>query len=315
MILFTADWHFKLGQKNVPKEWALNRYNLFFDIISNLESDISLHVIGGDIFDRVPSMEELQLYFQFIRGVKVRTIIFDGNHEATRKYKTFFTLLAEITKVINPLVEVVTTTTEYENFTILPYCDLHKKGAIEACNPSKALMTHVRGEIPPHVVPEVDLERFDPFPVVYTGDLHSHSNTQRNLVYPGSPMTIGFHRTKVKTGGLLIDPEDMTKWEWIEFKLPQLIRLTVDNPDDMVKTEYDHTIYELEGDVSELSGVKNSELLDKKVVKRTSVSALDLSSAASNIDEELVLYLDKILGLPKSRIDQIMKEHNGTISN
>ena len=30
MILFTADWHLKLGQKNVPVAWASKRYEEFF---------------------------------------------------------------------------------------------------------------------------------------------------------------------------------------------------------------------------------------------------------------------------------------------
>ena len=60
------------------------------------------------------------------------------------------------------------------------------------------LFTHVRGEIPPHVVPEVDLERFDKFKTVFAGDLHAHENTQRNIVYPGSPMTTSFHRNEVQ---------------------------------------------------------------------------------------------------------------------
>ena len=33
MNLFTADWHIKLGQKNVPIPWACTRYKLFFDKI------------------------------------------------------------------------------------------------------------------------------------------------------------------------------------------------------------------------------------------------------------------------------------------
>jgi len=49
----------------------------------------------------------------------------------------------------------------------------------------------------PHVKPEVDLDRFEDFPVVFAGDLHAHSNTQRNIVYPGSPMTTSFHRKEV----------------------------------------------------------------------------------------------------------------------
>ena len=66
MILFTADWHLKLGQKNVPLEWACARYKLFFDQVKALESDCDMHIIGGDLFDRVPSMDELTLYFDFI---------------------------------------------------------------------------------------------------------------------------------------------------------------------------------------------------------------------------------------------------------
>ena len=71
MILFTADWHIKLGQKNVPVEWAKNRYNLFFEQVYSLEQQCNMHIIGGDLFDRLPNMEELELYFSFIRKVKM----------------------------------------------------------------------------------------------------------------------------------------------------------------------------------------------------------------------------------------------------
>ena len=187
MILFTADWHIKLGQKNVPREWALNRYKLFFEQISSLENQCNMHVIGGDLFDRLPNMEELELYFSFIRGVKIPTLIYDGNHEATKKNKTFFTQLKQVTRDINPLVKIVDMS-YYDNdfgFGVLPYADLHRKNAIELFDTNKPLFTHVRGEIPPHVKPEVDLDRFEDFPVVFAGDLHAHSNTQRNIVYPG----------------------------------------------------------------------------------------------------------------------------------
>ena len=53
MILFTADWHLKLGQKNVPREWALNRYKMFFEQVHSLEKQCNMHVIGGELFDRV----------------------------------------------------------------------------------------------------------------------------------------------------------------------------------------------------------------------------------------------------------------------
>ena len=104
MILFTADWHIKLGQKNVPLPWACSRYEMFFEQIEDAvkEHNITLHIIGGDLFDRVPSMDELTLYFDFVKNTNVETIIFDGNHEATKKNKTFFTNLKRVTKELPP---------------------------------------------------------------------------------------------------------------------------------------------------------------------------------------------------------------------
>ena len=82
---------------------------------------------------------------------------------------------------------------------------------------------------------------------------------------------------------------------WEEFKLPQLIRQTVtSDPNDMVATDFDHTIYEVEGDIQDLAAVKNSELLDKKVVKRKSEASLIMDKDMT-IQEELVEYLTYIL--------------------
>jgi len=310
MILFTADWHIKLGQKNVPVSWACTRYQLFFQQIQEAidEHGVTLHIIGGDLFDRVPSMDELTLYFDFVKQQKVRTIIYDGNHEATRKNHTFFSNLIRATNSINPLVEVVTETYYEDNWCILPYADLHKKNQIENIE-ADVLFTHVRGEIPPHVVPEVDLERFDKFDVVFAGDLHAHENTQRNIVYPGSPMTTSFHRNEVQTGFLVINPNQMQDWSWHPFELPQLIRKTVENPDDMVPTDFHHTIYELTGDVQDLAKVKNSDLLDKKVVKREVEATLELHGDMT-ISDELALYLKEIMGLDENKVKNIMGVFN-----
>jgi hypothetical protein len=247
-------------------------------------------------------MDELTLYFDFVKNVKCRTIIFDGNHEATRKHKTFFTNLKRVTEELNPHVKVITETYYEDNWAILPYADLHRKKSIEEIS-AEYLFTHVRGEIPPHVVPEVDLERFDKFKTVFAGDLHAHSNTQRNIVYPGSPMTTSFHRNLVTTGYILI--EDNWDWTWHEFDLPQLLRKTVTNPDEMIQTDFHHTIYEIEGDVSDLSNIKNNELLDKKVIKRKTEATLILDKEMT-IEEELNEYLSYILELEESKTKNIL---------
>ena len=315
MILFTADWHVKLGQKNVPIKWAINRYRYFFEQVNELESQCSMHIIGGDLFDRLPNMEELELYFSFIRRVTIPTIIFDGNHEATKKNKTFFTQLKQVSRDINPLINVVDISyiDEELGYGILPYADLHRKGAIDHFDKTKPLFTHVRGEIPPHVKPEIDLDLFEDFPIVFAGDLHSHSNTQRNIVYPGSPMTTSFHRNLVKTGYILINENDWS-WMWEEFHLPQLIRKTVRSEAEMIPTDFHHTIYEIEGDIQDLANVKNSDLLDKKVVVRQSETSLIMDKEMT-IQEELIEYLTYILQIKEDKIPDIIGTYNDYTSN
>ena len=59
-----------------------------------------MSILLVDLFDRVPSMDELSLYFDFIRGVTIPTVIYDGNHEATRKNSTFFLSLDKLPQTL-----------------------------------------------------------------------------------------------------------------------------------------------------------------------------------------------------------------------
>lgn len=305
--LLIADVHIKLGQKNVPREWALNRYDMFFDQVAKVEKEVDEIIIPGDLFDRMPTLDELALYFKFVTQRTKRTIISTGNHEATKKGKSFFTELKGVTERLNPHVEIVVDgILEEDDYYVVPY-EFIKNKALWQSLASKYVFTHVRGEIPPHVKPEIELEWLDKFPIVFAGDLHSHSNSQRNIVYPGSPMTTSFHRNEVSTGYIII--EDDWTWKWEPFDLPQLIRKTVSDPSEMVPTDFHHTIYELEGNIKDLSGVGNSELLDKKLVKRSSDTALVLDKKMT-ISEELTEYLRYIQELSDSEIDGIMEVFN-----
>ncbi|RZK39918.1 MAG: hypothetical protein EOO61_06855 [Hymenobacter sp.] len=309
MILFTADLHIKIGQKNVPVEWAKNRYKLFIEQMVEAEKGCDLHIMGGDIFDKMPNLEELDIYWKMVRACSIRTLIYAGNHEATKKGKTFFSTLKEITNALNPLVTVIDEIYEEENFIIVPYEFIHVKGVWDSLDKSKALFSHIRGEIEPHVKPEIDLDLIADFHTVYLGDLHSHSNCQRNLVYPGSPMVTSFHRHPVSTGYIHIDSSDLSRWTWHEFHLPQLLRKTVDDQSEMVPTYPDHTIYELEGSVVDLSGVKNSELLDKKLVRRATDTTLILDKNMT-IADELVEYFRYVLQLPEDQIEEALTKYH-----
>jgi len=304
-ILFSSDWHLKLNVKNIPNEWAINRYNLLFSQIHTLENQVELHVIGGDIFDRLPNMAELELFFKFVKDCSIRTLMYSGNHEALRKNTTFLTHLKEVVNSINPLVQIIDDFYSEDNWDIIPYNKLRQPwpnftGGI--------LFTHVRGEIPPHVKPEIDLTLLDRWEKCFVGDLHSTSNSQRNLVYPGAPVSTSFHRNKIETGVIILDTVSK-EHNWVKLEVPQLIRRTIQVGEELVAGDYDLIIYEVEGDISELHKVENSELLDKKITKRSSETSLILSAEMSMV-EELREYLLYILQIPEDKIDKILGEYN-----
>ena len=123
-------------------------------------------------------------------------------------------------------------------------------------------------------------------------------------------MTTTFHRTPTKTGVIIFESRTGS-YDWVPLKLPQLIRKTVENEDEMVKTDFDHTIYELTGDISKLSKAsKPNPLLDKKVVKRVVDAKIDFSKTDS-LEGELLLYLKEVKGIDKS--DSIVSTFNDYI--
>jgi DNA repair exonuclease SbcCD nuclease subunit len=317
-ILFTADIHIKLGAKNVPVEWAKLRYYELINDLATLQKQCDLLVIGGDIFDKLPNMEELEIYYELVARCEIPTLIYSGNHESIKKNTTFFTYLKSVTKRINKLVTVIDeyyTHFEYSNegpgtpiFNIIPYNKLKEYEKTPVDFHAPLLFTHVRGAIEPHVKPEVDLTIFDPWQTVLAGDLHSYENSQRNILYPGSPVTTSFHRNVVDTGVIVFDT-DTHEHVWQKLVLPQLIRKTVKAGDDMPATDYHHTIYEVEGDLAELGAMADSDLIDKKLLKRETDTALILDPKMT-MAEELKEYLLYILQLSEDKADEVVQVFN-----
>jgi DNA repair exonuclease SbcCD nuclease subunit len=305
-VLFIADVHIKLGQKNVPVQWAKNRFDMLWQQLSDLQSECDLFVIGGDIFDKLPNMEELETYFDLVNSCRIPTIIYAGNHEAVKKDTTFLSNLKQVTNRLNSKVEIIDDFYSLDNMDFIPYNKLKEFEKASHLTQGNICFTHVRGEIPPHVKPEMDLELFASYDVVLAGDLHSYENSQKNILYPGSPVTTSFHRHNVDTGVILLDTNTL-EHEWRKLQLPQLIRRTVAVHDPKPPTDYDHTIYQVEGDMQELGELEDSELIDRKVIKRDSDSALILDKEMS-ISEEIREYLAYILELPDATIENVLKE-------
>ena len=308
-ILFTADLHIKLGQKNVPRKWQRNRYRLLFKEIHKLEEKADLLILGGDIFDRLPTIEELEHYFLLIKDIKIPTIIYPGNHEMTTKKKSFLSNLKDVSLSINSNIEIITESCNRYGLDIIPYNDI--KTFIPKNFSSDILCTHVRGAILPHVKPEIDLKKLNRWKIVLAGDLHAYSNSQRNILYPGSPLSTSFHRKPITNGVILFDTETKVH-RWVDLKLPQLIRKTVQSEKEMIKTSYDHTIYELEGDIQALAKVNiDNDLLDKKIINKNTEAKINLKDLT--IIQELELYLKTILNLKDKNIHHILGVYRDTI--
>lgn len=321
-VLYTADWHIKLGQNKVPIPWQTSRFHSLVDELNGafLKHNCDLHVIGGDIFDvAAPNPEEYELYYDLVAKLEHKTIIYTGNHEMKTKKDSMLYKLASETKRCNPLVSVITEPYRSEDFDIVDYVELKKDKWLPA--KSKLCFTHVRGEIKPHVKPEIDLSRFKDYPLVISGDLHSHSNTQvhpnGDLVYPGSPMTTSFHRNEVGsyTNGYIVVDTNNLAWQWYELTLPQLLRKTVSTTDEMVDDGYNWTIYELTGDVVELGKLEaNSELLDKKINTNITKDA-KLQGLDGDINSEVSIYLKEVMGLQDDSIKELVSTLHSEVKN
>lgn len=310
-VLFTADIHIKLGQKNVPLDWAKNRYSMFIEQLAEVQEDCDLLVLGGDVFDRMPTMDELEIYFDLVASIKIPCIIYAGNHEALKKDTTFFTSLKRSTQRLNDQVMVIDDYYSIENMDFIPYNKLKEFENAPHLVHGDICFTHVRGEIPPHVKPEVDLDLFNRWKVVLAGDLHSYENSQRNILYPGSPATTSFHRHNVDTGVIVFDTTTL-EHEWRKLSLPQLIRKTIKAGEEMSPTDYDHTIYEVEGDMSELGAMEDNSLIDKKIVRRETDTALILDPSMT-LAAELKEYLLYILQLPDNTVESIVQVLNNNL--
>jgi hypothetical protein len=116
----------------------------------------------------------------------------------------------------------------------------------------------------------------------------------------------------VDTGIIILDSETLTH-SWVKLQLPQLIRKTIQAGDDMPATDYHHTIYEIEGDMAELGALADSNLIDKKVVKRETDTALILDPKMT-IQEEVREYLSYILQLSDNTVEDVLQVLNNNMN-
>ena len=302
-VLFIADHHIKLGQKDVPTAWAKMRFVNIWQTIKEIAHNRGITTIihGGDIFDSVPSMEELEVYGNMLEELSGFTnIIYPGNHEAVKKGTSFMQHLRSLSQayIIEDYMPEVEVHDMFDipNSSILPYTDLKKKNWHGGTG--KLLFTHVRGAIMPHVTPEIDLDLFEGWSTVIAGDLHSHKLSQRNIVYPGSPASTTFRRSKSTGGdnGILIIDTITSEWEFVDLGMAQLIKATVTSEDEIIPTHPNHTVYDLVGAETSVSKVKHKDLVSKKI-SNVEVEDGSIHLSTGSVQDELAEYLKEKKGI------------------
>jgi len=299
-ILSVADIHINLHKKKIPYEWQVNRFALLFNKLLELEKDCDVTVISGDIFDKKPEPDEICLFLSYANAVKKPTIAIPGNHEASTKGKSFLEYF-EQDNVINNSNFILSTsnkrvTVNNQGFQLFPYGEMQTRN-IPAYVSRDILVTHIRGEVPPHITPEFDFEKIRPWNLVLLGDLHfNHKYKDYPVYYPGSPLNTTFDRDDKRSYGvdiITLTSDTQYEIEFIDLKLPKLIRRTVEAGTELKPDPINHVVYEVTGSIDKLSKVQNHELLDKKIAdKPQENSKLDLVN--KTLPEELSLYLDFI---------------------
>ena len=299
-ILCSADWHILLHKKKVPYAWQEQRFKTMFRKLIALEQRCDVHIIAGDIFDKKPEPDEICLFLSYINSVTIPTFIIPGNHEATKKGESFFEHFTQENAIKNENVTVFTrngrASVGQANFCFFPYGEMQKNNLPEYVG-GDILVTHIRGEVPPHVSPEYDFSRLAPWRLCLLGDLHfNHRYGNTNCYYPGSPLNTTFDRDENRQYGVdiydFINDKDYRR-EFGDLELPKLIRKRVTAGEAMLEDKINHVVYEVTGSIDELSRIENTELLDKKIAAGpTEDSKLDLKN--KTVHEELEIYLEYI---------------------
>ena len=295
-ILHSGDWHINLHKKKVPWEWQHRRFNLLFDRLLTLEQGCDAHIIAGDVFDKKPEADEIALFLSYIHRVRRPTFIIPGNHEASSKGESWLKHFTGEWKINNPNVEIIcynaARSLDRVNFQFFPYGEM-QQDRLPAPLPDHVLVTHIRGEVPPHIKAEYDFSRLEPWKLVLCGDLHfNHRYGTTRVYYSGSPMNTGFDRDDSRQYGVNFIHGTLDNYEvtFVPLELPRLIRRTIKSGEEMQAGGQDHVVYEVVGSVDELALVENSVMLDKKIAHRAEEgSKLDLTGLS--LVEELENYL------------------------
>lgn len=299
-ILSSGDWHVNLHKKKVPYAWQERRFLQLFEKLRSLEQQCDVHVISGDVFDEAPNTDETCLVLSYLNSVSIPTILIPGNHSSTQRGHSFWEHFKRDKSIVNPNVHLSVENERFiingQGFQTFPYGCVQLNRVPEYVE-NDILVTHIRGEVPPHITAEFDFEQLRAWKLILLSDLHfNHRYKDYPAYYPGSPLNTTFDRDENRSYGVdIIHLRSIDNYsvEFVDLQLPKLIRKTVQAGTPLIPDTYHHVIYEVTGSIDQLAKIEKSDRLDKKMVEKPiSDATLDLRN--KTLYEELELYLKHI---------------------
>lgn len=306
-ILSIADQHYLLRKRGVGKEWLSDRIKLFHRKIGELieTKNIELVILAGDLFDKTPTIAEVGLFLGLLNITKrlnIPMIMIAGNHEATTKYGSF---LQELEALQDENFKLILDQQQIKfsdvYITFMSYAEVKRqsKPLLPMPDWKNIMVSHVCGDLPPHVKEEYPISNFDGYDLTLLGDLHHYhkSLTGTNAWFHGSPYSISFSQAaETNKYGVFIIDTAAEEWEipnFIPLSLPQLVtRRCSASEVGHVKQEVKDSLHcykiEVEGTPEEMAAITDKDVIKKSIVSST--ATIDLHNKTK--EEELVLVLE-----------------------
>ena len=193
-FLHTADIHIKVPARNKTEErkWYLDRFYSLIGKLSKIstENNIVATFITGDVFDKMPTPEDVALLSLLLFALPKPIYITEGNHDRKNKHQ----FLYEIGQMLPPMCAFVgmnepeTRLIQGLDCTFVSN-DWVRKGKKIPANKG-ILFSHIAHEFnigSKSKEAEYDLTSLDSYDLVLLGDIHTAWKYSDKIYYSGSP--------------------------------------------------------------------------------------------------------------------------------
>ena len=303
-FIYTADWHIKTKFREVPISWLSDRFLEWLVFLENERKRLNTDtlVIGGDLFDKIPTMFDMALFATIDYATNFNEImIYPGNHEMLSKKNSFYTYLEKIF----PQFTWITEPQQWRDWWVIPYPDIKQVGPLN----KEKVMSHVRCASDRGLYDaEIDFSIFDNCDAVLLGDIHEHRVISDKIKYPGAPYDTTFTRLPLRNRYYFyVDGDSVLVCKRAGNSFKRLIKVDTtiehyNNVRDKVKnSKHYYDIQIIVDSMDELDSMKGQDMVKVKLRETD-----DTYEDADTIEEEMYNYLVQVLGMDNSAATQVM---------